>query len=89
MRFGYNIVIMATLTIKNLPDTVYTALKRTAVKHRRSLNSEAIVRLEQSLASPTLNVAETLAEIRRLRLATSGHILTEADILEAKNEGRP
>ena len=33
---------MATLTIKNIPDTVVRKLKAQAARHRRSLNSEVI-----------------------------------------------
>ncbi len=39
-----------TLTLKNIPDEVYERLKASAEKHRRSLNSEAIVCLESVLA---------------------------------------
>lgn len=38
-----------TLTLKNIPDEVYQQLKAAASTNRRSLNSEAIVRLEASL----------------------------------------
>ena len=40
-----------TLTLKNIPDTVYARLKAAAEMHRRSLNSEAIVCLESVLVS--------------------------------------
>ena len=42
---------MATLTIKNIPDEVYEQLKQRAARHRRSVNSEVIVCLEQVLGS--------------------------------------
>ena len=35
-----------TLTLKNIPDAVYTRLKDSADAHRRSLNGEAIFCLE-------------------------------------------
>ena len=38
-----------TLTLKNIPDAVYERLKLSAEAHRRSMNSEAIVCLEQVL----------------------------------------
>lgn len=38
-----------TLTLKNIPENVYTRLKLSAEVHRRSLNSEAIVCLEAVL----------------------------------------
>jgi len=80
---------MATLTIKNLPDNVYTQLKQAAASHRRSINSEVIVCLERSLIIPVLNVPETLKKIRSLRKATVRGSLTNAVIVKARNEGRP
>ena len=80
MRFN-----MATLTIKNLPDELYQALSQTAKKHRRSINSEAIVRLERSLSVQHVD----LDEIRALRKKTMGLHLTDKILEQAKNEGRP
>lgn len=34
---------MATLTIKNIPSDLYKRLEHSAVQHRRSLDSEAIM----------------------------------------------
>ena len=79
---------MATLTIKNLPDTLYVALKKTAAEHRRSLNSEAIVCLERSITSPEIDVNETLRRIRSLREKTTGHLMTDQEIAAARKEGR-
>ena len=66
---------MATLTIKNLPDKLYAQLKARAAEHRRSLNSEAILAVEQSLAEATLpDPAKVLADLRG-RLAQIGPAL--------------
>lgn len=82
---------MATLTIKNLPDSLYERLKLTAANHRRSINSEAIVRLERSLDIHETNTDEILAEVRKSRneLAKKGVYLTEEMLRQAKEEGRP
>lgn len=40
---------MATLTVKDVPDTLLVELRRVAAEQRRSLNSEIIYRLERSL----------------------------------------
>lgn len=92
MRFASKRGInMATLTIKNLPDEIYAALTATAKENRRSINSEAIVRLEKGLKEAKPDLDSTLDRIRRTRmeLAKNDVWLTE-DILEfAKNEGRP
>lgn len=79
---------MATLTIKNIPDELYRQLKDTAVLHRRSINSEVIICLEDALLTPKIDTDSVLAGIRKLRRRTSGHLLTDREINEAKNEGR-
>ena len=43
---------MPNITLKGVPVKVYRELKRRAAAGRRSLNSEAILRLEESLARP-------------------------------------
>lgn len=82
---------MATLTIKNLPDEIYATLTKTAKRHRRSINSEAIVRLEQGLLSVEPDLDTTLARIRRNRemMREKGVWLTDEILDLAKNEGRP
>lgn len=82
---------MATLTIKNLPDEIYAALRNTAKQHRRSINSEAIVQLERSVNTPIKDRDELLAEIQEFRekLSRKGVYLTDEFLEFAKNEGRP
>ena len=80
---------MATLTIKNLPDGLYESLKRTASKHRRSINSEVIVQLENSLGNANANASELLKEIRESREKLPNLNLTDEVLEYAKNEGRP
>ncbi|MCC6166009.1 MAG: Arc family DNA-binding protein [Caldilineaceae bacterium] len=40
---------MATITVKNIPDDLYLALKQAAEANHRSVNREIIVRIEQPL----------------------------------------
>ncbi len=81
---------MATLTIKNLPDEIYAALTRTANRNRRSINSEAIVRLEQSLDMPAQDTEKFVEEVRKFReeLALKGVYLTDEILEQAKKERR-
>ncbi len=58
-----------TLTLKNIPDTVYERLKASAAQHRRSLNSEAIVCLEAVLSPAAPSSIERLHRARALRAA--------------------
>ena len=78
-----------TLTLKNIPDTVYERLKLSAAIHRRSLNSEAIVCLESVLAPTRLMPSERLARARALRAALPQGKFRARDIDAAKRESRP
>ena len=79
---------MATLTIKSIPDTLYARLKAKAADNRRSLNSEVIVCLEESI-TPLKNDQEmTLERIRQLRKSIKGVYLTDEILRRAKDEGR-
>lgn len=88
MRSG---CIVATLTIKNLPDEIYAALTKSAKRNRRSINGEAIVRLEQGLQNVEPDIEATIARIRRNReiMKEKGVWLTDEILDFAKNEGRP
>ena len=79
---------MATLTIKNMPDPVYKRLKRQALEHRRSLNQEVIVRLEQSIAGAPIDPATFLTHIRALRVKPRKGPLTDRLITKLKRQGR-
>jgi len=79
---------MATLTIKNIPDELHARLKRSAVQHRRSLNSEVIVCLEKALGSTPIDPNVLLERIRAHRKAISGVFVTDEFLQAAKNEGR-
>ena len=80
---------MATLTIKNCPDALYARLKARAAEHRRSLNSEAIMALEQVLAQPdATSTVELLATLRRGRARLKGIYLTDRDLRAAREDGR-
>jgi antitoxin FitA len=75
-----------TLTLKNIPDTVYERLKSSAAQNRRSLNSEAIVCLEAVLSPAAPSNIERLQRARSLRSA-----LPEFDhqlAAQFKTEGR-
>ncbi len=54
---------MATLTVKNLPDDLYERLKSSAKEKRRSINAEAIVRIEESLSLHSSAADENSAEV--------------------------
>ena len=80
---------MATLTIKSIPDLLYRQLKERAAEHRRSLNSEVIVCLEQAIAGSVPDASATLAKADALRAKLRVPRLTEARLRAAKAAGRP
>jgi plasmid stability protein len=80
---------MATVTLKNIPDEIYSRLKQTARRHRRSLNSEIIVCLEKSLLPTAVRVEDALVTARRLRGLVAGPPLSFEEIAAARHQGRP
>jgi plasmid stability protein len=79
---------MATVTIKNIPDELYKRLKAVAEVNRRSINSEIIMCIENSIASQKINLDEMLDNVRQLRQLTSGHMISDEAFNKAKAEGR-
>ena len=79
---------MATVTIKNIPDELYKRLKAVAEVNRRSINSEIIMCIENSITSQRINIDEMLDNVRQLRQLTSGHKISDEAFNKAKAEGR-
>ena len=79
---------MPNLTIKNLPNDLYLRLKEAAERGRRSLNSEVLHRLEQSVGSEPLDVDDLLAEVRAVRERNRVPYLTEDALRAARDGGR-
>ncbi len=52
---------MTTFTVKGIPDDLYQRLKERAAAHRRSINSELIVCLEQALLGDRIDPEQMLA----------------------------
>ena len=77
-----------TLTLKNIPDVIYQRLKASAVTHRRSLNSEAIVCLETVLLPGRIAPSERLVRARALRAALPASKFRAHDIDALKREDR-
>ena len=79
---------MATVTIKNIPDELYKRLKAVAEVNRRSINSEIIMCIENSITSQRINLDEMLDNVRQIRQLTSGHMISDEAFNQAKAEGR-
>ena len=79
---------MATVTVKNIPDELYKRLKAVAETNRRSINSEIIVCIENSVMSRRINPEEMIEYARRLRQLTADHRICDEEFNQAKAEGR-
>ncbi|ADE13986.1 conserved hypothetical protein [Nitrosococcus halophilus Nc 4] len=80
---------MPTLTIKNIPDDLYNALKHIAEQHHRSINSEVIVCLKKTLLPSRISPNERLQNIQALRSQITPGVISTEEIDQAINEGRP
>jgi len=80
---------MATITVKNIPTELYERLKIAAQAHRRSVNSEIIVCIEQAVTAQPVEPEATLALARKLRQLTHTAPTTDAEFNRAKAAGRP
>lgn len=79
---------MPAITVKNIPDILYSQLKQSAEAHRRSINSELIVCLEKALTPQKIDKDLLLTNARTMRQKLRGLNVTEEDLTNAKAEGR-
>jgi Antitoxin FitA-like, ribbon-helix-helix len=81
---------VATVTLKKGPEELIRMLKQEAKQNRRSLNKEALVRLEASLVAPRRGGPGRVEALRRLhkRFARLPPI-TDSFLAKAKGAGRP
>jgi len=79
---------MATVTVKNIPNELYTRLKSVAEINRRSINSEIIICIENAVASRRINLDDALKNARQLRQLTARHLISDEEFNQAKAEGR-
>lgn len=77
-----------TLTLKNIPDALYERLKISAAANRRSLNSEALMCLEEVLLQTKPSPSQRLARARALRDALDPTQFAPQDIDTLKQAGR-
>jgi len=80
---------MATLTIKNLPDSLYARLKELAAEHRRSINSEAILAVERAVIGERVrDPQDILRELRNARGRMGQVFVTDSSLQKARTSGR-
>jgi len=80
---------MATsITLKNIPDEIYTSLKKVAKAHHRSLNNEIIACLESMLLPKKVVSNSQIQRIRTLRKSFNTKEFNADEINQAIKEGR-
>ncbi|MDA0347041.1 MAG: plasmid stability protein [Verrucomicrobia bacterium] len=79
---------MATITIKNIPDSVHGALKERALRNGRSLNGEVVSCLQSVVAVPQIDVTKVLQSVDKIRVSDSVRLDTKL-LEKALSEGRP
>jgi plasmid stability protein len=79
---------MASITIKNIPDSIYERLKKHAAANRRSLNSEIIHLIEQAVTSQPVDPEVILERARQLRENGPSYRLSDEEFNQAKRQGR-
>ena len=80
---------MPSITLKNIPDSLYEKIKEAAQIHRRSLNSEVLYCIERTLDTHKIDIEEHLELAKQLRQIAVDHPLTDEMLNAAKNWGRP
>ena len=81
--------IMATITIKNIPDPTYKTLKHLAAEHHRSINSEVIYIIEKVTKSTKIDPDQHLLIARQVREKTKEYRINNETLIKIKNEERP
>lgn len=79
---------MAAITVKNIPTKLYTKLKKSAKEHHRSINSEIIYFLENSLTSSRIDPNDFLVKLDILHNQFILPSLSDKQIRDAIKEGR-
>jgi len=78
---------MPSITVKNIPEEIYDKVREQAKAHHRSINSEIIACLEQTVKAKQVSTDDILQEARRLRKKAKGSLSSE-EIESAINQGR-
>lgn len=80
---------MATVTLRNVPESLYEKLKNRAEQTRRSMNAEAIVCLEKALESEQIDPEQLLADAENIRSLSNDELyVTDEQLRAARQQGR-
>lgn len=76
------------ITLKKIPANLHEDLKASAIRHRRSINSEILCLLEEGLHARRRTADGVLASARLVRERLKNVWLDDRTIDRAKREGR-
>lgn len=79
---------MHTITLKSIPDDLYSQLKATAIRNKRSLNKEVLHMIEQNINQRKRDPQEILRGVREMRKRVKVSGITNEFIDSAIQEGR-
>ncbi|MDI6402016.1 Arc family DNA-binding protein [Balneolaceae bacterium ANBcel3] len=78
---------MPSITVKNIPESIYNKLKKQADAQHRSMNSEIITCLERAVEPKVVSPDEILRQARMMRKKVIGSLSAE-EIQDAIKQGR-
>ena len=78
----------STITLKGIPENVYTELKSSAEANRRSINSEAIACLETVLLPRKTSALAHIGKAREIRDSLTSQLFNPQEIDQFKRSGR-
>lgn len=79
---------MSTITLKNVPEGLHTALKSQAKTHGRSLNKEILCSLEKMVGNTPVDAHKILREAQVCREEINDVYMTRRELKAMKEEGR-
>jgi hypothetical protein len=80
---------MPAITLKNIPIDLYEEIKKNADINYRSINSEILFRLKQSIGHKRINPELLISKIEELQAKIKAPNFADEILYEAKNIGRP
>jgi plasmid stability protein len=80
---------VANITLTNLPDEVFQAVKIAAESNRRTVQEEIISRIQNSFLPERVPAEQIKERIRKLHAGMEGRVFSMEELDDAKRKGRP
>ena len=79
---------MATLHVRNVPDSTYEALRERASEHNSSISAEAIRLIERALRTDRGRILELLAQVETSRVKARPGAPNAAELIRQDRDER-